>query len=1052
MKTIRLILLAIFTGSSTFLNAQNPSFFSSTPQYLVGSTNLTSANSIVINSVDKTRSSAQSQPLRETSTAATLLLKLDFGDDYASVPGVFNVVVNFNVLCGSNYNVANSITVNNASPEALLKIDLLGAITGATNITVNITSATIDYGGVTPSTLLSNNIQSNIRLSAILQRAYAVDVRYLNAGSTTANMANPPVVTAAPVINKRLVHFQWNSNTNDGYPNYELHVLKLENTDVTLQNDPNNISTTLDWSKALKVETQSSNPFIDLTMAEGTGFYIWRVRPIGNYFDGGIANSQNYGQWSYSVPDNTLIQLNKNSLTSGSGQPTYAFYFTDPDDDINWIYNRVFTEGDNTYQTNQTGIKVKEGMNYADGLLRSKQSQTYNSSNNTTVVSQTVSDYSGRPALTTLPVPVNGGLANYRQKFAQNSSGGVYTANDFDTDINAVNPSTINDNATDFSYYSNNASTIQNNNVPNADGYAFTRVKFKNDGTGRKEEESGVGKVHSIGSQLNGQGRTTRYYYATATDDELIRIFGDEAPLAESVIKTTVVDPNNVSSTTYTSKEGKTIATSLISDNTTNLLALNGTTSSAHTITNVADQNVVYNSSFISSKRVVIPSDQTLVTLNYNIDAAPTVGCVSGGCNYKLRLYLVDIKNGYSYESDVDGNLANGFQSFIVTQGVPFSFPSGWAFFTNDGAQKLQYNAGGSTNSQFSLNQGEYLFVKEIYATTDVGAATATVNQQQAKYKPILDAIANNMKATQNSNGVNSFSTFISNLSSLISTYQASPDNLTNNQSYTTQLLTMLGIQQGPATTSSPQYTVSADYIFPRDFNLSPIPPSQGPTSQLNITIPSSSCGGCGNLTTVVPQPNICFACEGAGTSTLQPVAQNYNDMITANAAIPYGSEYAYGINDVLEDPAYLALTNDNDRRNAIDAIVQKYFVDTLIGVIVENQLSPLDLHSIIPGFSFGLIKFMISNMLISKYYTGKAVLGSDNVTWYVAQQNPADNTWGPSTTRVADVVNSLNYDCKKLYNAWIAAIGTLNSFENSDKTRIVDHYNDDPNGGPSLS
>lgn len=1053
MNRLKAILTLVLAGVCIVLNAQsnNPGYFS-TSQSLqgvgTGSSNIPSgsASTFALSPVDKTHTAAQL--LREKNKSAKLLLKLDFGNDYAAIPSAsFSINVNLIITVGATIFTKN-LTVTENTPEVLQTIDLLSIISGATTISVQVSAPTV---APTPSGLLLNYINNNLRVSTTLVREYGVDVRI----SSTGIMSGEPIVSNVGIAN-RLVTFNWLPNSVDEYPNYELQILKLNNTDETLQNDQNQIGTRVDWSKALKVETQSSNHSVNLTMAEGTGFYIWRVRPIGTYFDGGIANSENYGKWSNSSLNNVDAVFNKNTLTPIVNNPTpYAFYFTDPDENINWIYNRTFAEGDNENQANATGTKVSEGMNYADGLLRARQSQAFNSSNNTTIVSQTVSDYSGRPALTTLPVPVNSGLTGYKVGFVKTTSGNIYTsyvatehlytAADYDhTDpsvdplyTNADHPSTIKDAAgSAFSYYSDNAVTLNsdanNNNVPNAEGYAFKRTKFKSDGTGRVEEESGVGKVHSLGTITNGSVRTTRVLYGTPSDDELIRIFGEEAPLAESVIKTTTIDPNNVVSVSYTSKEGKTIATALISESADNLMTLKKAATSLP-VSNVADQNMVSAGKFVSSRRINIPLDATSITLNYQQDGMPSPsGCPSGNCNFKLKFYLVDIKNGNTYISDADNGIT-GFQSFDPASNPFTTFPD-WEFRTKDNALVKNHN---TTTNNITLNAGEYLFIKEVYSDNGENYVESVINTQTDQYQPILNAIADKMAAATTPAAYILFTNFMTTLSGQIAGY---PSTVT-----TAELLTTLGLTAGNAPTDD----VPADYVFPADFVLDPITSTQGATSEMSF-----STGCCGTMKAQIPKPDICFACEGS-PNIVSPVT-TMDAMITANSdSISAGTEILYGINDIFGTTDFQAISESDPlvveatKREKIDAIVQYYFIDLLTDKMAEEGILQTDLYKIAPGFTVEGMKFMISNMLISKYYTGNAVKGTDNL-WYTGQKNITTGLWEASSTLISAVPLELNYQCKDLLVCWTNAVNLLNSFENSDDVNIVSAFNDEPDGGPN--
>src|SRR5690606_35167107 len=65
-------------------------------------------------------------------------------------------------------------------------------------------------------------------------------------------------------------------------------------------------------------------------------------------------------------------------------------------------------------------------------------------------------------------------------------------------------------------------------------------------------------------------------FYAKPTDDELIYIFGDEAPKSESVSKTYTTDPNGTVNVTYTDEFDRTIATCITPPNSDLLIEYDG--------------------------------------------------------------------------------------------------------------------------------------------------------------------------------------------------------------------------------------------------------------------------------------------------------------------------------------------------------------------------------------------------------------------------------------------------------------------------------------------
>ena len=469
------------------------------------------------------------------------------------------------------------------------------------------------------------------------------------------------------LISDKTVTFSWAATTY--IPNYEIEVLRLNNKSQLDASNPlraqilaeQAIITNIDWSKALRIETQSNQLSTNLTLAEGKGFYIWRIRPIGNYEPNGSGNSKNHGIWSLGDQGSLTIQRTPGSPTIAvsGGSANNIFFFSDPDNDINNIYSRTFTEGN----------RNKEVISYANGLQQSKQTQSYIPSQKTQVTVQTIYDNLGRPVITTLPVPtesvsgtINGGtntnigLQGYKKKFVQNNDDLLYNPDNFDVDKSTPtmpnnnklkNPDPIKSAGTDFDYYSGK------NNVADAEGYPFTRTLYYNDGVGRVKEQSGVGKKHAIG-ETNDKGKTVKTYYSTSSEHELIRLLGKEAPDAKSVLKTITVDQNNIASITYTSKEGKVIATCLAMFDRgaqSSLVGLDSGTGVNNTVNDFIRSDTKNgektSNTLIASRRMAFGEKTELKNINYtlNCNTNPsgiiTIGCFEFKPDAKFRVEIV---------------------------------------------------------------------------------------------------------------------------------------------------------------------------------------------------------------------------------------------------------------------------------------------------------------------------------------------------------------------------------------------------------------------------
>lgn len=413
------------------------------------------------------------------------------------------------------------------------------------------------------------------------------------------DVADPDEDGTGDAVTDNPVTFEWKyaPGCSDSIPSFEFQLLRLYNVNEN-QADPDNerdITAEVDWRQALSVEVDAENGglvpvgsasewrwHLTLTLAEGSGYYAWRVRPISTRFPGGIADDRNWGVWTSHVtgtvdiedeaetPSDNLatIQIKLASSTSPPPSPptaaqrTSVFYYNQFDRKRNWIYTRIFSEGDDR------GTKIGERIEYAGNLMNPTQSQSRLSSKpQTFLVGESILDYSGRAALQTLKVPVTQKDAfGYIPDFVESTIDGTrYRERDFDEDAVYQSPLQIaSGTGTYFSYYSGVNNDMR---VPTADGYAFTRALYKRDGTSRVREVGGVGKVHRIGGQIEsealGAPRTVRTLYSRASDRELIWLFGDEAPAGVTVRKVTTIDENGVATVSYIDKAGKTIATAL---------------------------------------------------------------------------------------------------------------------------------------------------------------------------------------------------------------------------------------------------------------------------------------------------------------------------------------------------------------------------------------------------------------------------------------------------------------------------------------------------------
>lgn len=374
------------------------------------------------------------------------------------------------------------------------------------------------------------------------------------------------LVPQTPSVSGNPVTLSWTMGTcADKFPMYVVQILRLYNQSASFSTDPVKCSTAVDWSRALTIPIYGHATSLTLTLAEGTGYYLWRVRPIGNLYPNYLGDSRNWGAWTAAAT--TTLNLNgattsANVATASTGAPNSAFYYNQFDADKNWYFSRTYFEA----KDGKPGIA--ESMTYATELLQPIQTQRANATTGGVLVQQTILDHFNRPALNTnvamkssTPSPLS-----YTTTFSKNvSTSQLYRALDFDSTSTTTSPNGMSGQVRD--YWSNSTDV----DIPSPGNYPFVRTIYAADPVGKVTEQSALGPDHRIGS-----GHTVKTFDATVADAELVTIFGDEAPSDTAVGKVVSTDQNGVTSLVYQMKDGKTIATCLVDDGSTlNLHELN---------------------------------------------------------------------------------------------------------------------------------------------------------------------------------------------------------------------------------------------------------------------------------------------------------------------------------------------------------------------------------------------------------------------------------------------------------------------------------------------
>lgn len=402
--------------------------------------------------------------------------------------------------------------------------------------------------------------------------------------------------------------FEWSVNTAEyncsEVPGYQIQMMRLYGSQLT------NTLEESDWRGATNMYSESPETNLMISIAEGSGTYAWRVRPIGSLIGNAKYALSNPANWS----DEAWVEA--------------RFDFTQPEEDKNFIYSRNFTER----------AKINEQLGFANGLGQVAQQQVkMHGETDQVIATQTMQDYAGRDAITTLPVPLQDISAfAYRNALLTNDVG-TYSQGDFDSDpLNALYAQVFG------GYYDGTKA-----GVASAEGVPYTRNTYTNDNTGRLREQGGVGATHALTPE-QADRRTIRTYYSSVEEGELVTIFGQESPDATNVHKIITYDANNVGSVTYQDKSGKVIATAIdagavaasldpLSSNTIE----NG--DGPRTIIGKVEGNTRTGTYQVSSQKPLFFTSEKVVTINYGITPA-TVDALCGilctTCDYKIEFLL----------------------------------------------------------------------------------------------------------------------------------------------------------------------------------------------------------------------------------------------------------------------------------------------------------------------------------------------------------------------------------------------------------------------------
>lgn len=326
-----------------------------------------------------------------------------------------------------------------------------------------------------------------------------------------------------------------------------------------------------------------------------------------------------------------------------------SFAITTHEPTLNWQAQAIFAEEG----------KMTPTVRYFDNTLRERQTVTLSNSIGMTLASATAYDHQGRPAFSTLTAPTFQSFLKFDPLLAANTAGtAAYGKAEFDINGCTYAPPAMSSTLGIGKYYSpNNPNYLTGENafIPDAKGFAYTLTEYTPDQTSRIRRQSAPGEMF----RLSG-GKETQYFYGKPTQDELDRLFGNDAGDATHYQKDLVIDPNGQASISYIDMHGRTVATSLAGSSPTNVNYLTESQSPLANFKWELLNNLKDEYSLTSTFNLLVPANAnynfsyllTTPILN-NLSCAPTA-CYD--CAYDLNIKVIPSCGGSPIVNYTDNN------------------------------------------------------------------------------------------------------------------------------------------------------------------------------------------------------------------------------------------------------------------------------------------------------------------------------------------------------------------------------------------------------------
>lgn len=562
--------LYALNGSATTLDISDNKYYLIESGYYLGMFEDVNVKNTITLGIDESRMDEGQDPYAFRVSFDVEYTRLISGDLVTSEMNGMKLDINYDPLRGSKY-----------------KDRAVFSFTGGLDVKITITDIE-EMTGIGWVSLTSNTLKKSVFLESeiVTERYYSFDQTFVPS----------PVMTVEQItVSSDLKEIKVTWPHIEGAEDYEFEWTWVNGyTDAVdgsgnpvVETDPALLTYNF-LENATRVRLEGANSYT-IPHIYGDGYLAFRYRGVGR------------GGSYYSIPlEGTWSSDGTTGGASGvlSSYPNYISVSAHEGNEINYGAGMSFIEN---------GVR-STGVTYMDGVLKPRQSQAQLNSQEKIIVGSTIYDHYGRPAIGVMSSPVSQSYLGYVENLNMHSDGTPYNKNHFNLDATSLDGvgcgeflaaepmDAATSNGAAYYYSEENADQEGfNAYLPDAEGYPFVHIQYDNDPTGRVVRVGGVGQDHQIGQITIGSeihdAHYTEYFYTLPDEDELYRLFGNDATKSANYTKVITKDVHGQMTVAIIDAMGRTVVTYMMGDAPNGLDEIEGNDEAGTVTNNFSDYN-----------------------------------------------------------------------------------------------------------------------------------------------------------------------------------------------------------------------------------------------------------------------------------------------------------------------------------------------------------------------------------------------------------------------------------------------------------------------------